>query len=155
MARPPRGLTSSTAVSPHKMFLLVVTLLVGVIGVFYPTAIAASINDLFPWPFGMLWFAGVAVTAAVALYGVALRSLVGLLWERVALLALTLLLVAFMVSLIGLAGGRAIGTSLFYGGYAAANIYRSWIITLTLRLYPTRRAPDEEGPVNEEGSADG
>lgn len=161
MARASRDLTTSTAVAPHKTFLLIVSLIGGVIGMFYPGLIATSINQSFPPGFQITWFGGLAVTSAVALYGVFRRSLVGLLYERVALLTQTLLLVAYMVAVIGANGERGVGASLFYVGYAAANVYRAWIITHTLRLYPPPQHPDRSrpapggGPYEQEDPTDG
>jgi hypothetical protein len=161
VARAARDLTTSTAIAPHKTFLLVVSLIGGVIGMFYPGLIATSINQSFPPGFQITWFGGLAVTSAVALYGVFRRSLVGLLYERVALLAQTLLLIAYMVAILGVNGDRGVGASLFYVGYATANLYRAWIITHTLRLYPPphpahrRLRPAPGGGPDEQEASDG
>jgi uncharacterized membrane protein len=150
VARPPRDLNTSVAIAPHKTFLLIVSLVGGLIGMIYPQAIATSIAASIPAPFQVSWFGGLAVTSALALYGVYLASVAGLLWERVALLVQAVLLLAYLVAVVGFNGAHGVGAGLFYVGYAAANLYRAWIITHTLKLYPP---PGQTPSTAEPGSA--
>lgn len=152
MARPPRDLNTSLAIAPHKTFLLIVSLIGGLIGTLYPKLIATSIDSSFPGAFAVSWFGGLALTSGVALYGVYLGTVSGLLWERVALLVQAVLLVAYMVAIVGVNGTRGVGSGLFYAGYAAANIYRVWIITHTLKLYPSCSPPPTAGEPGSAGS---
>lgn len=130
--------------SPHKMFLLVVCAVGGGIGLLFPDAIAPSIGRSFQAPTQLVWFAGLAITSLLALYGISRQSVRGLLWERVALASQAVLLAAYSVALVGFNGFHGVGGLLFYGGFAAANVYRVWIIAQTLRVLPP---PDDEAVV--------
>lgn len=146
MGSAPRTLTVATIASPHKVFLLVVCALGGIIGLFSPSSISSSIDAAIPGPLYVVWFGGLAVTSILGLYGTMKGTLRGLLWERVALLTQAVLLVAFAVAIVGANGHYGLGSLLFYGGFAAANVYRAWILTRAVRLYPPRSAASVTPP---------
>jgi hypothetical protein len=140
-----RLLEIRTGRQPHEVFILVLSIVIGCIGAVIPDQVGNAISSvLHGWPIH-LYYAGLALFAAVTLLGVFSPKIEGLLVERAGLIVVGLYYAAFAVAVFAYAGaGGAMGTLLPIG-YMVANGARVWQIHTDLALLKSYLAdhPDD------------
>lgn len=129
-----RLLKIRTGRQPHELLVLLATVILGTVGTFLPEKISTAIAETFARPISSVYWAGLALFAGIALFGIIRRRVDGLLIERAALVVLTALYGAYVVAVIsssGLAGFAACALPL---AFAIANVCRVFQIRRDLQL---------------------
>lgn len=122
---------------PHEVFLLAVCVLIS-ISALATGARPQSVEETFPFWIGVTWYAGLIIGSSVALYGIRMKNITGLLLERAALRELIVLSGLYVATAIFTAPKvwySGLGVAVIIG-FTAANVVRARQITLDLRRAP-------------------
>lgn len=136
-------LGSSWPRNPHKIYLLVICVLGGMIAITIPHQFADSVATTLPlWAYN-LWALSLTISAGLALYGSLAGGATGALMERLGLTVLTGVCVVWGLAITLIFTTKGLGTVLFYSGFAAANIARIRVINHDIKF--AREAAHKEG----------
>lgn len=140
---PPESALVSQA-TPHKVGLLVMSFLGGLVGLVLKGATSKSVDAAFVSVPAFLFYLALTLPAGVALLGVWKRGIDGLFLERVGLIGLTFTCVAYTVAVVGASGYGGITASIFFVAFAVANMFHINAINRELlRLRRTLRNWDD------------
>lgn len=126
--------------APHEVYLLSLALLYGIIGTIFGST-PRALEETFPIWAKYLWFVGLFIGSATALYGIHRRDEIGLRVERAALRELTILSLLYIIMSLFVApttSSTALGLA-FIIGFAIANISRARQIRRDLKAAPIIR----------------
>lgn len=116
---------------PHEALLLLVSLLLGVaytVGAPPPASVTALLP---PWAVHV-WAAGMGISGALGLAGLAMRSPRGLQVEQAAMLIGAASLIWYMVAVVPL-GWRSLLAVAISAAWMSANVWRAWQIRRDLK----------------------
>lgn len=119
--------------NPFEVWLLVACVVVGIVGLVQPSSTSNAITSLLPGWEVVTWYAGLAGGGAVSLFGVFGSGLTALLVERVGLIILTCLTLAYSIAVVTQIGFRGALPALFTGLFAVACAVRFVHITTDLK----------------------
>lgn len=114
---------------PHEVAVALYSLLVGIVGFTLPSSISRSIATMFPHGWDYVYFALLVVAGVTVLIGIFNRRIEGALMERIGLLLLTFLFVAYSIAVMIVGGQLGFVAAMFSMSYAVANVVRSVQIT--------------------------
>ncbi len=109
---------------PHEIALLVMSVVIGVLGLVFPGGVSPAPQGTLPGRILYAFFIGLIIAGATSLFGALRDSLSGLLWERFGLSMLTCLYLAYAVAVLTYTGSRGLTTALFVGSMAVASLVR-------------------------------
>lgn len=110
--------------SPHLVALLLMSFFGGLIGLALPGGTSKSVDAAFVSLPAFLFYLALVLPAGLALLGLWKRDLDGLFFERVGLLGLTFVCIAYTVAVVGASGYGGIMASIFFIAFAVANVFR-------------------------------
>jgi hypothetical protein len=111
--------------SPHEVALLLACVLLGGVSVIAFDRVASASARALPIPWGLVMYAGLVVTALVALIGVFSRGVVGALTERIGLWSSTAWCLGYGVIIVANSGARGILFGGFMLSVAIAHVVRA------------------------------
>lgn len=129
-----RLLRVRTGKQPHEVAILIISIVIGVVGSFGPERISNAIAETFTPPWAAVFWAGLAVFGAVALWGVFAPKIEGLLTERIGLIALALFYAAFAGTIMLYSGKSGLLSTALPLAFCAGNIGRAIQIRKDLKL---------------------
>lgn len=115
-----------------ETFMLAAFALIGVFGLVTPSTRARSIVATFPVWAQLVWYVGLLLASAAALYGIARGADNGLLIERTGLIFLAGLSMSYATASVTVTGAPALTGALLLGAFAVACIIRARDITRTI-----------------------
>lgn len=127
-----RALIVRTGNSPFEVWLLGAAVIAGVGGLVNPGASRAVARVLPDWQL-YTWYSGLIVTAGIALLGVVLRSLLGLLLERAGLVLLAALTVIYAIAIVAAGGEPLTLSAALAASLGCACLARAWQIGKDLK----------------------
>jgi hypothetical protein len=132
---PRRLLTVRTGRQPHEIGVLIVSVLVGVMGVATPNHVSPAVADALNGWIIHFYYGGLGFFAVMALWGITKKGIEGLLIERVGLTIVALYYIIFSICVFSYAGfpAGALAASLPIA-YALASIVRGFQIRRDLVL---------------------
>ncbi len=119
--------------NPFEVLMLVACVATGTVGLFEPSSTSNVITTLLPTWEVTTWYGGLAVGGLVGLVGVFLNGVLSLLVERVGLIMLTCLTLAYSTAVVTQVGIRGTLPALFTGLFAIACAIRFVYITTDLK----------------------
>jgi hypothetical protein len=128
-----------------EVYLLLACALIGVSGLITPHARARSVVAAFPDGTQTVWYVGIALGAALAIYGIARGEIEGLLKERAALIVMSGLSASYAVASVAYGGWPALSGAFLLISFAVACAVRSCQLTADLTAVRTelRRLADQ------------
>ena len=129
-----RLLAIRTGRQPHEICICICALLVGLTGLTFGESISASISAALPPPWRTVYFAGLVISGAVALYGIWRHDVMGVLVERVGMWTMGALFAAFSGAILLLYGWSGLAAALMPLCFSTANAARAVQIGRDLAL---------------------
>jgi hypothetical protein len=111
--------------SPHELALLIPCFIVGIAGLTVPGRVSTTTLSALPLHWLYVWYGGLVLGSAVALTGLMMGSILGMLIERVGLIVLSGQLLGYGIAITVLFGLRGIQFGLLVGAFAVANLWRA------------------------------
>lgn len=131
--------------NPFEVLMLAACVAVGTVGLCQPSSTSSVITSLLPTWEVTTWYAGLAVGGVVSLLGVSLNGVTSLLVERVGLIMLTCLTLAYSTAVATQVGIRGTLPALFTGLFAIACAIRFVYITTDLKRMEDITATRSDG----------
>lgn len=118
---------------PFEVLLLLACVLTAGLGLAVPGAGSTTIDAFIPMPWNTVFYVALGASATVGLIGVSLQVPVSLLVERIGLLFLSGLLIAYGIALYALYGAAVGASGAIIVAFGTAALTRSVQITMDLR----------------------
>lgn len=132
---------------PHEIALLVMSVVLGIVGILVSGSTSPGISSAFPGHTENFFYVGLSVSGAVALYGALLRNITGLLVERAGLIGLSCIFLGYTIAVFTNAGVRGTTSALFGLAFTVANIVRLVQISRDMKLlHATLAEVNQEEP---------
>jgi hypothetical protein len=119
--------------NPFEVLMLVACVATGVVGLFQPASASNVVTSLLPSWEVATWYSGLTLGGVVGLFGVSRKGVMSLMWERVGLIMLTFLMLAYSTAVITQVGVRGSLPAFFTGLFAIACAIRFVYITTDLK----------------------
>lgn len=121
---PPKSITFRSGRHPHEIGLLVMSLVIGLIGLAVEPASSPALSSSLSGPLLSYFFLVLILSAIASFVGALMNSITGLLWERAGMYPLSAMYVAYSMAVLMYGGLRGITSAMFGLAIAVASVVR-------------------------------